>query len=140
MDFINKEDVPYLHPIILPLVPCPFWCVPSQVGMGSTPARSEPHPRMGDPCQIRRWVPWGALPFWGGVPPPQIGQKKEYLLRGGRYVSCVHPGGLPCFAFALICTPMGKSSVESKVDVAGPNFRSRYSFAFSVNLSNISVV
>ena len=30
---------------------------------------------------------------WDGVP-PQLGQQKEYSLRGGRYASCVHAGRL----------------------------------------------
>ena len=47
----------------------------------------------------------GGTPHSGmGYPParsgwgtPRIGQQKEYLLRGGRYASCVHAGGLSCF-------------------------------------------
>ena len=33
---------------------------------------------------------------WGTVPPPGIGQHREYLLRGRRYASYVHGGGLSC--------------------------------------------
>ena len=29
-------------------------------------------------------------------PPPGIGQHMEYLIRCGRYASCVHVGGLSC--------------------------------------------
>ena len=35
----------------------------------------------------------------GGTPrylPPGIGQQMEYLIRCGRYASCVHAGGLSC--------------------------------------------
>ena len=35
---------------------------------------------------IQRW----------GTPLPRIGQQMEYLIRGGRYASCVHAGGLSC--------------------------------------------
>ena len=67
---------------------------PGQVRTGGTPARS-------------RWgeVPWpgpdvdtqgGVPPSRDEVPPLQLGQQKEYLLRGGRYASCVHAGGLSC--------------------------------------------
>ena len=52
---------------------------PGQVQMGDTPARD-------------------GVPARNGVPPPpcQIGQQMEYLIRGGRYASCVR-AGLPCF-------------------------------------------
>ena len=33
---------------------------------------------------------------WGTRPPPSLGQQKEYSLRGGRFASCVHAGGLSC--------------------------------------------
>ena len=40
-------------------------------------------------------VPWpGGYPGQGGT---QLGQHREYLLHSGRYVSCVHAGGLSCF-------------------------------------------
>ena len=34
-----------------------------------------------------------------GYPPPRIGRQMEYLIRRGRYASCVHAGGLSCFIF-----------------------------------------
>ena len=33
---------------------------------------------------------------WGNPPPGGIGQQMEYLIRGGRYASCVHAGGFSC--------------------------------------------
>ena len=42
-----------------------------------------PHPQTWD------WVP--PLDLGPGTPPP------EHLIRGGRYASCVHAGGLSCF-------------------------------------------
>ena len=50
-------------------------------------------PYLGTP-QVRTG---GTLP--GGD--TQLGQQKEYSLRGGRYASCVHAGGLSCFI--VIC-------------------------------------
>ena len=38
---------------------------------------------------------WNPRPGMGH--PPIIGQQMEYLLRGGRYASCVYAGGLSCF-------------------------------------------
>ena len=35
------------------------------------------------------------------TPPPPIGQQVEYLIRGGRYASWVHAGGLSCFYRSL---------------------------------------
>ena len=47
--------------------------------------------------------PWpgqdGGYPSWGvrtGVPPRTV-QHMEYLIRHGRYASCIHTGGLSCF-------------------------------------------
>ena len=74
------RQVPHIHSIILPLVPCTFWGYPPSPGMGYPPARSG----------------WGVpLLCWDGLPLQQ-GQQREYLLRGGRYASCVHTGGLFC--------------------------------------------
>ena len=39
----------------------------------------------------------GGQSSWGGGS-AKIGQHREYLLHGGRYASCVHAGGLSCFA------------------------------------------
>ena len=48
------------------------------------------------PGQDRMGTPW---PGQDGVPAPhqRLNNRARYLLRGGRYVSCVHAGGLPCF-------------------------------------------
>ena len=70
------------------------------------PGQDGGYPRMGYP-QSWDGVPpshskTGATPGWGtphpGMrsPPPPIGQEKEYLLCGGRYVSRVHAGGRSC--------------------------------------------
>ena len=82
--------------------------VPPQSVMGSPLPRLRsrhggylgyPQPGMGPPGQVQRV---GGVP---GVPPrqgwgtsPPLGQQKEYSLRGGRYASCVHAGGLSCFS------------------------------------------
>ena len=58
----------------------------SQVWMGGTPL-----PRSGQ----------GVL--WMGFPAPcqETEQHSEHLLRGGRYVSCIHAGGLSCFTVCI---------------------------------------
>ena len=38
-----------------------------------------------------------------GTLPRETEQQSEYLLRGGRYASCVHAGGLSCLSNALKC-------------------------------------
>ena len=80
-----------------------------------------PHPRSGGLPPSRPGVPpnlrWGTPQTWDGVPPqtwdgvtprtwdgvppwtwdgvlPPPPQHSEHLIRGGRYVSCVHAGGL----------------------------------------------
>ena len=63
--------VPHLHPQTL--VRCPFW----EEGTSVTHSRS-------------RWYP-----------PPMIGKQREYLIRRGRYASCVHAGGLSCLMWLL---------------------------------------
>ena len=61
------------------------WVYPGQ-GWGTPPP-----PGMGNPPPHQGWV----IP-----PPPRIGlQMMEYLIRCGRYASCVHAGGLSCCLF-----------------------------------------
>ena len=83
--------VPCLHPIILPLVPCPFWGDPSdwsQVRMGY-PKTGYP-PRDGVPSsQVRMGVPHVRYPQPGMGYPPRIGQQSS---------TCYMSGGMP-FAF-----------------------------------------
>ena len=55
--------------------PGPRWGVPPQPGMASPPARV--------------------------LPPPGTGQQMQYLIRRGRYASCVHAGGLSCICIHL---------------------------------------
>ena len=99
---------------------------PSQVWLGGTHLRSgdwgylgyPPRPGMGyPPDQVwMRYSPWtlDRVPSpqtWDGVPPPtwdgpppDLGRgtsppplhHSEHLIRGGRYASCVHAGGLSC--------------------------------------------
>ena len=78
---------------------------PTMIGWGTLPSR----PSMGyPPSQTWDGVPpitgWGTppssldgvpQPSMDGVPPPPP-QHSEHLLRGGRYASCVHAGGLSC--------------------------------------------
>ena len=94
---------------------------------GSTPSqvwdRGVPHPRSGQrgevphsrsrqgggyPIQQTGGVPHpglsGVPPPWDEVPPlpnQKTEQHSEHLLRGGRYASCVHAGGLSCFNIPL---------------------------------------
>ena len=68
-----RWGVPHLHPIILPLVPCPFWGYPSDYSQ--IPSRRVPQSQVldgGYPSPR-----WGAtdrgIPSWD-TPPPQPGQ------------------------------------------------------------------
>ena len=76
--------LPHLHPIILPLVTCPFQEVPLWLVTG---------PFLGGYPSPSRGIPWPGL---GYPPPPKTEQQSEHLLHGGRYASCVHAGGLSC--------------------------------------------
>ena len=82
---------------------------PSQVWIGGTPFPGQdggvPHPRsgwgrgtLGYPFPNQDWM-WYSL--CQGYPPPiqETEQHSEHLLRGGRYASCVHAGGLSCYDF-----------------------------------------
>ena len=80
---------------------------PGQVQTGGTPARSRqgvpwpemgyPHPEMVYPSSgpgqgppLQRWCyPTPPIQRWSTLPPPEIGQRMEYLICGGRYASCV---------------------------------------------------
>ena len=55
---------------------------------GGTPARSRWRGNLARSKQ-------GNTPARDGVP-PRIGHQMEYLIRGGRYASCVQAGGLSC--------------------------------------------
>ena len=66
---------------------------PARLGQGGTPsldggypgqAWGTLHPEMGYPPSVQGWGPL------------RIGQQMEYLIRSGRYASCVHAGGLSC--------------------------------------------
>ena len=84
----------------------------SQVRMGGYPMMGYSPSRDGVLPQSRSGWGEGVPPIqgWGtplarsgrGFPPPNgvppwIGQQMEYLIRRGRYASCVHAGGLSCF-------------------------------------------
>ena len=72
-----------------------------------------PHPS-GTPLTRSGWVPPPPRPGTG-YPPPDLGlgtpldlgwgtpppQHSEHLIRGGRYASCVHAGGLSCYDIIL---------------------------------------
>ena len=99
------------------------WGVPGQVQMGGVPwpgsSRGVPQPGpvrgvpqpggYPPPGQVQqrgvlqpgpdRGVPPnrdGVPPGMGYPPPRSTGQQMEYLIRRGRYASCVHVGGLSC--------------------------------------------
>ena len=96
-------EIPHLHPIILSLVPCPFWGYPSDW--------SQVPSWRGSSVTGPRFLPGGLPLFQMGstqdrVPcgqgwgiPLSPGQHREYLLRGGQYVSCVNAGGFSCVRF-----------------------------------------
>ena len=62
---------------------------PPQPGWGTTPptARTGYHPQEGQDGVPLARSGWGA---------PQTEQQCKHLLRGGRYASCLHTGGLSC--------------------------------------------
>ena len=72
---------------------------------GGTPVRvSTPLTRVGThwsgqvsfPARVGTpWVRVGT-PSQGGYPPARTDQHSEHLLRGRRYASCIHAGGLSC--------------------------------------------
>ena len=69
-------------------------------GGGSTPARSSTPSSLGHtPLARSRRGGVTQVPPPPGMwyPPSQLGQQKEYSLRGGRYASCGHAGELSCF-------------------------------------------
>ena len=78
-----------------------IWPGYPHLGMGypppSRPGQGTPNPGMGYPPDLGWGTPpgWGTHLTWDGVP-PQTEQHSEHLLRGGRYASCVHAGGLSC--------------------------------------------
>ena len=47
------------------------------------------------PLGLDGGTPWSGLDE-GAQPPVMIEQQSEHLLRGERYASCVHAGGLSC--------------------------------------------
>ena len=66
------------------------------------PKTGYPNPGIGYPTRSGQDTPIldGYPPSWDGIP-PKIGQQKDYLLRGGRYASCFHAGGLFCIEIIL---------------------------------------
>ena len=68
--FTPGGGVPHLHPIILPLVPCPF-------GGDSSPVQGEPHP--GLPPVRSGWGTPQARSGWGT--PPKVMPRAVCLLR-----------------------------------------------------------
>ena len=87
------------------LVPCPF--------LGGTSARC----RWGYTQARSRWgyYRWSTPPPPSrDMVPPQIGQQMEYLIRDGRYASCVHAGGFSSYwgVFTLTKTETDKKCME----------------------------
>ena len=109
-------EVPIPHPPrYLPLTKVPTPPHPSQDGGGGTPMYLPPAKVPPPPCRSGRGrgypkvlnPPPTPIQVWmgGGLfvwtlrylpPTPGIGQHMEYLIRCGRYASCVHAGGLSC--------------------------------------------
>ena len=87
------------------------WGIPPSLGGTPFPGRGIPPsqaggyhlPRQGYP-HLAPFPGGGTLPRWGGYIPPE--QHSMYLLRGGRYASCVHAGGLSCVRKATLCWGM----------------------------------
>ena len=55
--------------------------------------------------QVQAWRGYPPCPRLDGVTPlphQETDQQSEHLLRGGRYASCVHAGGLSCSMCTLI--------------------------------------
>ena len=75
--------------------------VPPRHGMGYSPGPGMRYtPQTWDwvlPPWTFDWVPHPPDLGLGSPPPPQTDQHSELLLRGGRYASCVHAGGLSCY-------------------------------------------
>ena len=88
----HPRGVPHLHPIILPLVPCPFGGYP--IDWSQFPYGGYPTPGQGVPGM---WYPRPGM----GHPPSSIRQHMEYLTCGGRCASCIQAGGLSCFILNL---------------------------------------
>ena len=89
--------------------PSARWGTPcSDLGWGYPPIRKDG----GTPY----WEGCGTPPFrtgWGTPPPPphqETEQHSDHLLRGGRYASCVHAGGLSCLSLFFFCFSFRKRS------------------------------
>ena len=72
---------------------------PGQVQMGRYPLSRD---GVGTPSGQGRYPP-------SRVCTPRIEQQMEYLIRGGRYASCVHAGGLSC---VKVCVHFAKAKAE----------------------------
>ena len=70
---------------------------PGQVQMGGRYLGVPPSPATKVPTPPARSGYLPPNPRYLPPPPPGIGQHMEYLIRRGRYASCVHAGGLSCF-------------------------------------------
>ena len=107
------------------LVPGPFQGAPqevpsqsqrgSQSQLGGAPERIGippdwdlgTHLRLGTPLEL------GYPPAGTGVsPPPETEQESKHLLCSGRYASCGHAGGPPCFMF-YYCTTSQSNGLKS---------------------------
>ena len=75
---------------------------------GGTPSKI----RMGGIPPVQVWMGYPPCPRLDGLPPPPPPQEtdhqqSEYLLRGGRYVSCFHAGGVSCsYSNLLTCVAL----------------------------------
>ena len=73
--FVHHWGIPHLHPIILPLVPCPFWGCPSD--WSQVPSWGV-HQSQAGGCTP---VPGGCIPVLAGWGTPLPGQNEVPLIR-----------------------------------------------------------
>ena len=67
------------------------WGIPTRTGLGTS-------------RQFRTGLWYPPQPGLGYPPTPKTEHQREYLVRGGRYASCVRAGGLSCDTFNILST------------------------------------
>ena len=124
-----------------PLPPDLRWGTPLDLGWGT------PKTWDGVPPQD---LEWGTPQTWDLVPPldlglgtpprPGTGYPPEHLIRGGRYASCVHAGGLSCCIVKTICMQYQSAlwhygkCLTKDMEVVGSSLTESFFFCFLKNL------